>query len=146
VNKIFDYPTLLLLIFIGLGFFDLMDIRKRVFPNKKIKELYNILIVIPPILGALIYYFLIVNRNKYARDISREICPKCKTPDRISLYSARERIGLGLILIALTLLNIAHSQIFYVIIMVLAICGLYLSLKYKFYFKCDNCGNKWGHN
>lgn len=44
-----------------------LDLLKRDFPSKNLKQLCAALIVFPPLLGTILYYFFIIRPNRYPR-------------------------------------------------------------------------------
>ncbi len=44
-----------------------IDLLKREFPSKNLKQLYAALIVFPPLLGTILYYFFIIRPNRYPK-------------------------------------------------------------------------------
>lgn len=44
----------------------LIDLKKRQVPSANVKQLFGALILFPPLLGTIIYYFIVVRPNKYA--------------------------------------------------------------------------------
>jgi len=43
----------------------MLDLRKRYFPSRNVKQLYGALILFPPLLGTVIYYFLVIRRRRF---------------------------------------------------------------------------------
>lgn len=55
-------------IWIILSFVAMVDLYKnRDVPSKSKRDLYAILIVFPPVLGLIIYYFIVVRNGKYLK-------------------------------------------------------------------------------
>ena len=51
----------------ALAIIELLDLRKREVPSANVKQLLAVLTVFPPLLGALVYYWVVIRPNRFAR-------------------------------------------------------------------------------
>ena len=50
------------------GFIGQIDIKKRKFPNGFVESIYLFLVIFPPIIGFIFYYYYIIKANRYAKN------------------------------------------------------------------------------
>jgi hypothetical protein len=137
MNKCFvSLPSILV---IGTMLYNLIDLNKRDFANNKLKHLYALLTIFPPIIGPIFYYLFVIKKNKNVK-ISF-YCPKCHSSNIRITLSIQEWAGLVLLLASFFLLSLSNRGKHPLLIIIIAMLGLFLILLNinKANITCYNC-------